>query len=184
MAPRKTATATPAPVETVPVVPPTTEETADKVVIENVDKFSLVIEKLTSFALESKELISIVKALQKESKKTRGRRASAPVDPNAKRSPSGFAKPTLLSDELADFMGIEHGSTKARTEVTRFINDYIKTQKLQDENDKRIIHPNPEFKKLLNLADGEDTSFFKLQAKIKHHFKPTPPVSAPAAVTA
>ena len=178
MAPRKTAATPPAPVETTPA-PAATEQAADKVVIENIDKFALVIEKLLTFSLEAKELVSIVKTLQKESKKTRGRRASVPADPNVKRSPSGFAKPTLLSDEMCDFMSIEHGSTKARTDVTRFINDYIKKNNLQDEKDKRIIHPNAAFKKILNLADGEDTSFFKLQAKIKHHFKSA---AAPAAV--
>ena len=182
MAPRKTpATAA---VTDIPVPTPTPatigEETKPVVVaVENIDKFALVIEKLTNFSNEAKELITIVKTLQKESKKTRGRRA--PANPDIKRAPSGFAKPTLLSDEMCDFMNIERGSTKARTEVTRFLNEYIKKNELQNSADKRQIHPNEEFRKILNIPVGETSSFFKLQANIKHHFiktvVPTPVVA-------
>ena len=38
------------------------------------------------------------------------------------RAPSGFVKPTLISDELASFLGKSSGTEMARTEVTREIN--------------------------------------------------------------
>ena len=40
------------------------------------------------------------------------------------RSPSGFVKPTLISNELASFLNKSQGSEMARTEVTREINAY------------------------------------------------------------
>ena len=39
------------------------------------------------------------------------------------RSPSGFVKPTLISAELAQFLGKSEGTEMARTEVTREINN-------------------------------------------------------------
>ena len=42
------------------------------------------------------------------------------------RAPSGFVKPTLISSELAEFLGKPVGTEMARTEVTREINKYIK----------------------------------------------------------
>ena len=46
---------------------------------------------------------------------------------NANRAPSGFVKPTLISNELAAFLGKPEGSVLARTEVTREVNAYIRT---------------------------------------------------------
>jgi len=41
---------------------------------------------------------------------------------------SGFARPTLISDQLAEFLGKDKGSLIARTDVTREINTYIREQ--------------------------------------------------------
>ena len=57
-----------------------------------------------------------------------------------KRKPSGFAKPTVISDELCFFLGKPNGTEMARTEVTKYITQYIKENNLQSvENKKKII---------------------------------------------
>lgn len=170
------AAASPAPVEKkVEEVPPVAaaEETAPEVAVE-VDKFQAVLEKLQSFVNDAKELITTVKTLQKEhaklqkasSKKTRKVAADG-----AKRSPSGFAKPTKLSDELCDFLGVERGSSMARTIVTKHINEYIKTNNLQDQKDKRNINPDAKLKAILAIKESDKLTYFNLQTYIKQHFK-------------
>ena len=47
------------------------------------------------------------------------------------RQPSGFVKPTLISNELATFLHKPLGSEMARTEVTQDINTYIRATSLQ-----------------------------------------------------
>jgi upstream activation factor subunit UAF30 len=89
---------------------------------------------------------------------------------NAKKSPSGFAKPCVISDELCEFMEMPSKSEVSRTEVTRFINNYVKKHDLHDPKNKRIIKPDNKLKKILKVKDGDEISFFNLQKLISPHF--------------
>ncbi len=180
-----------APVATEPVVETATEAVATAPI--DATKFDGLLEKLLIISNASKELATQVRLLQKEfvrlqKEKIKVEQASAKllskkekkVKPEgaAKRSPSGFAKPTKLSDELCDFLKVPHGTEMARTDVTRLLNGYIKDLKLQDEKDKRRILPNDELQKI--LAPGEVT-YFNLQSKLKHHFVKAAPAPVVAA---
>lgn len=97
---------------------------------------------------------------------------------NVNRAPSGFVKPTLISNELAAFLGKPEGSVLARTEVTREVNAYIRTQKLQDKDNGRKINPDAKLLKLLKLKKGDELTYFNLQKYMAVHFAKS---SAPAA---
>jgi DNA topoisomerase-3 len=58
----------------------------------------------------------------------------------------------------------------ARTEVSKEINQYIRANSLQDKSNGRIIKADAKLKKLLNLADGDELTYFNLQKYMKHHF--------------
>ena len=103
---------------------------------------------------------------------------------NANRAPSGFVKPTLISNELAAFLGRPEGSVLARTEVTREVNAYIRTQKLQDKDNGRKINPDAKLLKLLKLKKGEELTYFNLQKFMAVHFAKTVPAVAAVAPTA
>lgn len=180
MAPKKTTPVT-APVQEVPkptVEAPVVVPSTDVVEVEVVDKFVTVLEKLQSFASDLKELTSTVKVLQKEFTKLKNQKTSRKSKKAAggdgvagnKRQPSGFAKPTALSDQLCEFLGLAKGSSLARTEVTRVINQYVKTNNLQDTADKRMIKPDEKLKSIMTLKEGDKLTYFNLQSYIKHHF--------------
>lgn len=86
------------------------------------------------------------------------------------RAPSGFVKPTPISDELASFLGKEKGSEMARTEVTREINVYIRTNGLQDASNGRRINADAALSSLLKLAPGDELTYFNLQKYMSGHF--------------
>lgn len=86
------------------------------------------------------------------------------------RAPSGFVKPTLISKELAEFLGKTDGSEMARTEVTREINAYIRNNNLQDKENGRRINPDTKLKSLLKLKKGEELTYFNLQRYMSPHF--------------
>ena len=86
------------------------------------------------------------------------------------RNPNGFVKPTRISDELAKFLEKPPGSEMARTDVTRQINTYIKTHKLQDEKNGRIILPDATLSSLLKVSKDDELTYFNLQKFMSPHF--------------
>jgi chromatin remodeling complex protein RSC6 len=103
---------------------------------------------------------------------------------NINRQPSGFVKPTLISNELAAFLGKTNGSEMARTEVTREINAYIRDNQLQDKANGRRILPDAKLKKLLKLKDSDELTYFNLQRFMSPHFSKSVGGGAAVAVAA
>ena len=93
------------------------------------------------------------------------------------RSPSGFVKPTLISDDLATFLGKPKGSSLARTEVTREINAYIRANNLQHKENRRKINPDAKLKSLLKLKDTDELTYFNLQCYMSPHFAKSKPAA-------
>lgn len=116
-----------------------------------------------------RELKNAQKASQKKKRKT------------GNRAPSGFVKPTLISNELAGFLGKPEGSEMARTEVTREINKYIRTNNLQDKENGRKINPDKKLTSLLKLKKGDELTYFNLQRYMSPHFAKSAAAQAAAA---
>lgn len=93
------------------------------------------------------------------------------------RAPSGFVKPTKISNDLAVFLGKEPGSMMARTDVTKQITAYIRANDLQDKTNGRLILADEKLKKLLNYDEKTVTdpkqqlSYFNLQRFLSVHFE-------------
>jgi len=86
------------------------------------------------------------------------------------RQPSGFVKPTKISDELAKFLEKPVGTEMARTDVTREINTYIRAHKLQDAANGRKINPDAKLAALLKLKKTDELTYFNLQRYMSPHF--------------
>jgi upstream activation factor subunit UAF30 len=116
----------------------------------------------TEYRILEKKWTRELKVAQKQSSKRKKRAGS--------RAPSGFVKPTRISDELAKFLEKPAGSEMARTEVTRDINKYIRTHKLQDEANGRKINPDSKLAALLKLNKTDELTYFNLQRYMSPHF--------------
>ena len=87
---------------------------------------------------------------------------------------SGFQKPTRISKELAKFTGWNDVDLHSRVEVTKFICDYIKTNNLQNPDDRRQIIPDAKLQKLLGYNPKKETEplrYYSIQFhlnKMKH----------------
>ena len=172
----------PEPVVTEPVasVVETVAEVTESVESETVtldSQFKDILTRLQSFRTMANELMADVRKLQKnvnknikDSKKKQKRKRN--LNPDVKRAPSGFAKPTKISDSLCNFLGVPSGTEMARTEVTKYLTKYIKEHQLQDQANKRIINCDSKLTSLLNVKPTDDAvTYFNLQRFMKPHFQ-------------
>jgi len=174
VAPKKKTPAAKAVVET-PVVEPkvvaSDEDKSDEVKGDEVSSVTLLVEKISTLATLIKEVQNALKIVSKDfEKQSKIIEKVQKKRENARKSPSGFAKPNKISDQLCDFLGVPHGTEKSRTDVTRFINAYVKEHNLNNPTNRRVILPDAKLKSILNIKDGEEVTFFILQRLISHHF--------------
>lgn len=147
----------------------TSEEEAPNPVSVYVNKLNNYVDRLGAMNKELKEMVSIGKTLEKDftnivkvlSKKNKK---------SSDRPKSGFAMPSLLSNELYKFMEITPGELVNRTDVTRKLNEYIKSNNLRREDNKRYIIPDKLLQKLLRSEPKDEITYFNLQHFMKHHY--------------
>lgn len=116
----------------------------------------------TEFRSLEKKWTRELKAVQKTQSKRKRK--------SGNRQPSGFVKPTKISDELASFLEKPVGTEMARTDVTREINKYIRSHNLQDKANGRKIIPDAKLQSLLKLKKTDELTYFNLQRYMSPHF--------------
>lgn len=193
----KTAAAAAAPAVAVaaPAAAPAIKEeiaTASAAAAEPVESTEAAFEKMSvEFSAKLNALSSMIAALKADYRKlttsfTKDLKAAQKLSSKKKRkagtrAPSGFVKPTKISDELAVFLGKEKGSEMARTDVTRAINTYIRSNDLQDKDNGRKINPDQKLATLLKLKKTDELTYFNLQKYMGIHFAKAPSATAAAA---
>jgi chromatin remodeling complex protein RSC6 len=150
--------------QTVVVASTVTEENT---IVENVD--GVQVNEQIEFYAKLNHIMSLVSSLKKDYKtieakysrdlKLAQKNTGKKKKRQGTRTPSGFVKPTAISDELANFLGKEKGCEMARTAVTKEINNYIVEHNLKDKDNGRKINPD---QKLNNLLKVEDLSLIHI----------------------
>ena len=167
-----------------PVVEKVVETATTDVVVEAAVSLSTLFTNLNKTVHDLTSQLSLVKGELKQLEKFVGREMRVLDKFNARknknkgnRAPSGFVKPTKISDELAAFLGKEPGTLMARTDVTKQITAYIRSNSLQDKANGRLILADEKLKKLLNYDEktitdpAQHLSYFNLQRYLSGHFE-------------
>ena len=161
-----------------PVVSETAAPATDATV--NADAEAPLAEQSVEFLAKLQQLGTLINSIKSEYKalekkwsrevKTAQKQSSKRKRKAGNRAPSGFVKPTKISDELASFLGKDKGAEMARTDVTREINTYIRAHKLQDSTNGRKINPDKKLASLLKLKTTDELTYFNLQKYMSPHF--------------
>ena len=130
-----------------------------------ISKFQSMLANFNSLKTELRNLEKITVKQLKVAEKLNNRKRR-----KGNRAPSGFVKPSLISDELAKFLDKPSGTEMARTDVTREINKYIRANNLQDKSNGRKINPDKPLTQLLKVSDSVELTYFNLQKYMGPHF--------------
>ena len=174
-------------VAAVPETTVTTEAAAPAPVVVETVNFDNEFASLLSNLQNLTSVISTLRAEARALEKKVAREMKIVAKVNSKkakssnRAPSGFVMPTMISNELAEFLQKPVGTEMARTEVTKEINAYIRDKDLKNKENGRIIHPDPALSKLLGLTAADELTYFNLQKFMSPHFAKA---SAKASATA
>lgn len=159
-------------VETVSDAEVVEQPSGAELVSSMLNEFSATVQSLTTqlstIRTEFKNLTKVVNREMKLAAKSSRRKRTG-----GNKQPSGFVKPTLITDELSSFLGRDKGTEMARTEVTKEINQYIRDNKLQDSANGRHINPDKKLSKLLGYKGEETLTYFNLQKYLSPHFVKT-----------
>ena len=144
------------------------DDIEDKLSTKITEIIKLVDSKSQETATFYKEIKKELKEVKKKSKQIEASKSYRKKKGN--RTPSGFAKPSEISDELRNFLSLPKGSKIARTEVTKRINIYIKNNDLQNKKQKNMINLDKPLLDLFQVADDEIITYFTLQKYLTSHF--------------
>jgi chromatin remodeling complex protein RSC6 len=150
-----------------------TNDTSDNIIDNDIfEQFGHIIDSLSGFRTQINGIQHQLKQLEKNVKKQmKGLKKDIIKNKNkGNRKPSGFAKPSKVTKELCEFMNKTEGTEIARTEVTRALVSYIKTNKLENEKNSKIITPDQKLKFLLGIEDGQELTYFNIQKYMNKHF--------------
>jgi chromatin remodeling complex protein RSC6 len=136
-------------------------------------QFNSLLQDLSCFKLQLHDIQGKVKLLEKtitKELKSKGKQEKKQTTLNL-QLPSGFDKPAPISEDMCLFLGKPIGSTMSLTELTQFMTNYIRDNKLQDMKERKIIKPNEALIKLLKLkSPDEQVTYFNLQKYLSIHF--------------
>jgi len=135
-------------------------------------QFSSLLSTLSQFKSQIVTLTTQLKFLEKTVKKEikQHKREVTKKQSKGLRKPSGFAEAAPISKDLCEFLGKDYGTTIARTEVTKFVCNYIRQNSLTNDENKRVIKPDNKLKNLLGTDDDTVVTYFNLQRFMNRHF--------------
>ena len=161
---------TPVPVVAAPTPVATEAVEADEQINEQSLEFVAKLQQLGTLISSLKAEFRALEKKWTREMKTAQKQSSRRKRKAGNRAPSGFVKPTRISDELATFLSKPVGSEMARTEVTREINNYVRNHDLQDKSNGRKINPDAKLASLLKLKKTDELTYFNLQKYMSPHF--------------
>jgi chromatin remodeling complex protein RSC6 len=117
-----------------------------------------------------------IKALRSQTTRVTKQKTKIPRKGGNKNS--GFEKPVRISKELAKFAGWPEDELRSRTDVTKYICDYIANNNIQNPSDRRQLFLDSKLQKLLGHNPKKSKKPFRycdvqVGLKTQNHFPKT-----------
>merc|ERR1711918_209510 len=145
---------------------------------EKIRDTKLILSEIDELYKKQSILDKTIKGLLKELEKQikvdlkEASRKKKTIASSEKREPSGFNAKQLVPPEFNEEpWNIPPDQKLARTKLTKTVYDYIRNEKLQNPDDKRMIYPDKALKKLFHLTDNDELHFNNFQTYMKRLYK-------------
>lgn len=160
--------------DTITTTANTDNDNVESTELNSIDLVNMLVTRIESLSSEISEMKKLSKiALRSVSKMSR-RKIKRTSDGVSK--PSGFTLPVRILPKLTMFLNDirssngeatrSAGECMPRTDVTRYITNYIKCNNLQDPGEKRVIVLDAKLATLFDGNVGDRITWFKLQSTL------------------
>ena len=122
--------------------------------------FKTVTEDLTELTRRTKDLQDNFKLLQKTCRT---------AEKNAKNKKRKAQSKHTLSPGLEKFLKVSHGTQMTKAEVMKSVSEYIKTNNLQLQENKRKFLPNTKLSKIFSMNTKQPLTFVEINKHVSVH---------------
>jgi len=123
-------------------------------------QFKSIYELLNTHNKQTREIQETLRGLQKT---TKG--AARQAKTNKKK----FQEKLNLSNDLAKFLSVDSGVKLTKAEVMKSVSEYIKTNNLQLEENKRRFKPNKQMSKIFEMKQSDKLTFVEINKHVSGH---------------
>ena len=123
-------------------------------------QFKNLIDELTNVTKKTKDLQESFKFLQKTCRN---------AEKQAKIQKTKSRVPLTLSNDLEKFLGVDKGTQLTKAEVMKGVSDYIKTNNLQLEENRRKFKPNKHLNKIFGMSTSDSLTFVEINKHVSSH---------------
>ena len=126
------------------------------------EQFKTICEELSSLNGTIKTVQGKVKDLQRNCKQA--------CKPKKVKKHTVMHDPMNISAELLKYLGKESGTKMTKSEAMKAVSEKVKTNGLQNQENKRQFTPNKALAKVLNMKSVKTITFVELNKHLSHHF--------------
>lgn len=126
------------------------------------EQFKLICEELSNLNGTIKTVQGKVKDLQRNCKQA--------CKPKKVKKHTVMHDPMNISAELLKYLGKASGTKMTKSEAMKLVSERVKSDGLQNQENKRQFTPNKALAKVLNMKTPKTITFVELNKHLAHHF--------------
>lgn len=126
------------------------------------DQFKEIYEEISRISSNTKCVSLRVKDLQRAFKQE--------CKPKKVKKHTVMHDPMTISSELLKYLGLSSGTKLTKSEGMKLVSNRVKSDGMQNKDNKRQFTPNRQLMKILNMPKARTITFVELNKHLAHHF--------------
>ena len=130
-------------------------------IIESHDtQFKSIYELLNLHSKNTRTISETLRQIQRQTKN---------AAKTAKVTKKRFQEKLNLSTDLSKFLSLDNGTKLTKAEVMKLVSEYIKSNNLQIQENKRRFKPNKQMTKIISMKTNQQLTFVEINKHVSGH---------------